>query len=271
MEEIKNIPKQTPETSPEVSPGIPAPSSQEGFTEPPEKKSKGKIIAVITMVIILLLTVAAFGYFFMKSNREKQDELNRLKSQLEDMEKEADNLASSLSQQEAQPVQSEIQPETVADEYAGWNTYINEEIGYQLKYPTDWTIKETDEHSELIGEDVKYITVNSPGGKYFLYWGIKHKNDDFYISDRTGMGAGDIKKAGTVTILGTENEIKKLVYEGKVKEYFFTWSGGGKSADGNYQFSASLGYSGSNYDSLNMEDVEEFETAKKILESVEII
>jgi len=260
MEEIKNVPGQTPKTPPEVSPEI-----------PPEKKSKSKIIIISLVIIILLLTATAFGYFFIKGNLARQDELNRLKSQLEGLEKEADDLTNSLNQQEVRPVQPEVQPETVTDEYAGWNTYINEEIGYQLRYPANWTIEEIDEYSELIGEDVKYITVNSPGGKYFLYWGIKHKNDDFYISNRTGIGAGDIKESGTTTILGTENNTVGLAYEGKIKEYFFTWNGGGKSADGNYQFNSSLGYSGSNYNSLDMKDLEEFEIAKKILESVEII
>lgn len=152
------------------------------------------------------------------------------------------------------------------DEYAGWKTYINNEIGYKLRYPADWTVKETAEFNETIGQNVKYITVNTPGNKFFLGWGLKKTNDPFYISDRTGVGAGDMKAEGKIKILNTDVTVNRQVWEGKTQEVFFPGPGSQKTSDQKYSFQASFTPRGN--DNFKESDIE---LAKKILRSVELI
>ena len=236
------------------------------------KKSRKKI-TIILVVGAGIIFLGILGYFLWKNYESKKAQLEELKNQVEKLQQESNNLNSQNSQiEENQNQEPAAQEENKEDPYSGWNTYTNSEIGYQLKYPADWKVKETDQWSELTEQQVKYITIDSPDKKYFLYWGLKRKDDDFGISDRTGLGAGDLIQEGSVTILGTNVAVKKLVYKNKVKEYFFPTAGSTKTSDGKYFFSAALSSgSSASYDSLNMQGISELEKAKLILASVTII
>ncbi|MFA5777134.1 MAG: hypothetical protein WC906_01735 [Parcubacteria group bacterium] len=155
------------------------------------------------------------------------------------------------------------------NEYVGWKTYINSEIGYKLKYPADWKVEESSGYNEVIEQNVKSIVIYSPGEKYFLHWGIKEKNDPFSISGRTGIGAGDFVKDGKITILGKETDITKLVFEGKTLELFFPSTGSSQTKDEKHFFNAS--FSINNQSNSNIANVPELETAKKILKTIQII
>jgi hypothetical protein len=238
--------------------------------EPPKKDRKKVIIISAAVAVVLLLGI--LGYLGWKKYAEKQNNLKTLQEQLENLKKATEDTASQLTGQNNSTTEESASEETVADEYAGWNTYTNTQVGYELKYPADWTVKETDTFNDLIGNDVKYITITTADKKYFLYWGLKYDGDDFAISDRTGVGAGDLIQEGTVTILGTNTAIKKLVYKNKVKEYFYPGTGSQKTTDGKYYFGAAMSPgSGSGYDSLDMLGVPELEKARLILASVKII
>lgn len=238
--------------------------------EPPKKSYKKAII--ISAVVAAVLILAALGYFSWKKYSEKQKNLQALQEQIENLKKEAENLTSQVSEQSGNITEEAASEDVAADEYSSWNTYNNYEVGYSLKYPADWTVKETSEFSELIGADVKYITITTADKKYFLYWGLKEKNDDFSISDRTGVGAGDLIQEGSVLVLGTDTAVKKLVYKSKVKEYFFPGTGSTKTVDGKYSFGVSFSAgSGGDYNVLNMLGIPELEKTKLILASVKII
>jgi len=157
------------------------------------------------------------------------------------------------------------------DPYAGWKTYTNNVIGYKLRYPSGWIVKEVNTTSEVIEKDVKYITITNPDKKYFLAFGLKLKTDAFVTSDRTGIGAGDFVKNGKITILGTKVDIEQLSYKNKIKEVFYPQSIT-KTADGKYQFTASFSANDiAGYDSLDMTNLTEEAAAEKILKSVELL
>lgn len=159
------------------------------------------------------------------------------------------------------------------DEYSGWKTYTNKSIGYKLRYPHDWTVKEIDTFNETIEKNVKYITITTPDGKYFLHFGLKKKSDNtFEISDRTGMGAGEFAPTGKkITILSTAVDIDTFVYSGKIKEYFYPKKST-TTSDNKWQFTATFSYTDKvNYSSLDMSGLKEEKDAEKILKSVEII
>jgi hypothetical protein len=104
-----------------------------------------------------------------------------------------------------------------------WLVYTNKEIGYTLKYPSDWQLEEVNTKSQVTDNQVKYIKIYEPKKKYFLYFGLKKSNQDFLISDRTGIGAEEIQQVSekTLKILNMPVLIEALKSEGRVKEYFF--------------------------------------------------
>ncbi len=159
---------------------------------------------------------------------------------------------------------------TAVSEYAGWKTYTNNDIGYQLKYPADWTVLETDQYSEVVGTTVKYITIKTADEKYFLYFGLKKEGGAYEISDRTGMGAGEmIDESGSITILDIKVTPEDLVWQAKAKEVFYNQPSGSST---NYQFQASFSYSqGADFDNLDMSTLSEKKTVEKILKSVKIL
>jgi len=221
---------------------------------------KTAIISVLATLAVILIIFGA--YWAWKKYSQGQKNLAALKQQMENLQS-----GSGTTSGETPPAEEAAGTET--DEYAGWKTYVNSEIGYTLKYPADWTLKEIDQFSELLDATVKYITITSPGKKYFLQWGLKQKTDAFAISDRTGIGAGDFQKDGKIAILGKDYDITRFVFKGKTKEVFYPSSGLAQTADGKYDFTAALSYgSGSNYDSFDIDNVSEKDLAEKILKSV---
>ena len=104
-----------------------------------------------------------------------------------------------------------------------WQTYTNRDIGYSLKYPKDWTVKETDEISQLDGKRIKFITLYSADQKYSLIFGIKRASDDSFRNfERSGVG-GDLIliPEKTITALGLSIVPEKEVINGKTKEFFY--------------------------------------------------
>ncbi len=214
-------------------------------------------ITIALLGILVGLTMAFFGFYFWKTYNENEAQFQDLKNQMDDMKKEVGD-----------STDKGIIEEDVSDseEYAGWKIYYNYEIGYMLRYPSNWVLKETDEWNDLTDQAVKYVSIDAPDKKSFLYFGLKNKTDDFGISNRTGVGAGDIQDGGQIAVLGTNITIKNLVYKGKIQEIFFGAVGQVNTKDGKYVFSSSL----SPHDTTtgNFPDLE---TASKILESARII
>jgi hypothetical protein len=163
---------------------------------------------------------------------------------------------------------------TPVDEYAGWKTYENKTIGYTLKYPADWTVKEIETYNETIGKNVKYITITTADGKYFLHFGLKRPTDTFAISDRTGIGAGDVeqKTDWAVKILNISVIPEALVWQNKVKEIFY-YQPSGTTTTCNCQFTSTFSYTDkadyNTYDMTNLTD--ERNAVNKILKSVKLL
>jgi hypothetical protein len=235
-------------------------------TNPEQKNSnRRKTIAVSVLATIAVILVILGSYWTWKKYSQSQKDLAILKQQMEDLQK-----GSGTGSSEIQPTGDDATATGAEnDEYAGWKTYTNSEIGYTLRYPADWTLKEIDQFSELLDTTVKYITITTPDKKYFLNWGLKRKTDAFAISDRTGIGAGDFQKDGKIAILGKEYDITRFIFNGKTKEVFYPSTGLAVTADGKYNFTAALSYgSGSDYDSLDIDNISEKALAEKILQSV---
>lgn len=153
--------------------------------------------------------------------------------------------------------------------YSDWKTFSNNKVGYIIKYPSDWTVKEYNEYNQTIGNIVKYITITTPDGKNFLQFGVKKPTDTFAISDRTGVGTGDIiqDSDNPVTIFGVNLIANKLEYGGKAKEYYYAEPNGG-SAICKCNFTATFSYTDkADYNSLDLENTNYASIVQKILAS----
>ena len=246
-------------------------NQEEKQAEEKPKDEKEKIVVVTAIVTILSVAFIGGLVYAGKKYSDRKRELKSLKEQMENMQKSSETAGEATVTGEAGTA---AEDGTATGEYAGWNTFINGEIGYSLKYPADWTVKETGQYDELRGAEVKYVVIESPRRKYWLHWGLKEKDADFAITDRTGMGAGDIVDAGKITILGTETNIRKLVWQGKTKEYFYSTSQIGRSLtkDGLWEFLASFSYGdGTDWNSADITDAAEKILADKIFKSVSLV
>jgi hypothetical protein len=103
-----------------------------------------------------------------------------------------------------------------------WKSYTNNEVGYSVKYPQDWSVEETNHSSELVNDTTAYfIQITDPNSKYSLHLGVRKEGDSTKdIWYRTGIGAGDMQTGETITISGTNLQLWNLVFEDKPYEVF---------------------------------------------------
>jgi len=153
-----------------------------------------------------------------------------------------------------------------------WKTYTNAAIGYRLNYPADWTVKEINNlPDEMFNQPVKYITITK--GNYFLAVGVRHNNDTFLTSDRTGVGAGDFVSAGTEKICDTNISASKLVSSNKAKEWFYSPNGPGLVTVLGHKVNAALSFSGAGnvYEVLDMTNSTELGITRNIMKTLTFI
>jgi hypothetical protein len=164
--------------------------------------------------------------------------------------------------------------QAAGNEKGCWKTYKNVPVGYSINHPCNWTLTETSEFNETFDATVKHITIKTPDSKYFLYWGYKKSNEqNFTYDDRTGVGAGDfVNQPGMAfQILGVNVTPKQLVYQNKVKEYFYEEPLGGV-AQCSCNFVGYFSYDQSqNYDQVDMTNLNYVTTVKQILLSAQKI
>lgn len=97
------------------------------------------------------------------------------------------------------------------DTIPGWVRYANPTNGFSFRYPPDWTIV----------EGPHYLCLNHPSAlEARLVVGFKRAGENLTIQ-RSGVGAGDIVKVGSVTFLGQEVSREVVVFQGKDKAVLY--------------------------------------------------
>lgn len=107
---------------------------EEAVKEKPKFSGKRLLITIL----IVLLTAGSVGggtWYFMDQNVKKTKEAND--KEIESLQKQIDDLKkeSTTSDGAATP--------TATDETAGWKTYTSTKYGFSLKYPSSWTVNDT--------------------------------------------------------------------------------------------------------------------------------
>jgi putative hemolysin len=98
----------------------------------------------------------------------------------------------------------------------GFQEYQNQEYGFSVKYPIDWTIEEEPNHLVFRWAD------------YFLFVGYHRFNEDVGPF-RTGMPAGEFVDGGALPFMGRELMKRYLVMDGRIKVVEY-----GTDLDANY-------------------------------------
>jgi len=230
-----------------------------------EKNNEERIFKLQRITIILLFGVFAAICVLIWQNSSRNENLEVIEAPI------AIQTGSSTTEQNFKVADEDATEVNKDDEFASWKNYTNNDVGYKLKYPADWVLKDVNELSEITDKDVKYITVTTPDKKYFIHFGLAKKGASYSTTDRSGIGAGDIVKNGEITILKTTFKSDELVYKDKIKELFYP-QGVKITADDKWQFTASFSASDKvDYATLDMTNLEERLTAEKILSTVEIL
>jgi hypothetical protein len=94
----------------------------------------------------------------------------------------------------------------------GWMSYHNTAYGFSFQYPSTWKL------DEGVGDLPNFILIK--GEKGVLMIGFRRATQQAGIQ-RTGTGAGDFVRAGSIQFLGKTLHRDLLVYGGKVKEVFY--------------------------------------------------
>jgi len=217
-----------------------------------DKKVTIIIVALVMLVFLLLCVVAGGAFWWYKTERDR--EISGLEKRLKTAE---NNLGKTAG---------DDPKKTPVDQYDGWLTYTNTQLGYTLRYPPDW---KAEEHTGVeIDMPSNYVTFGSPDGNYSVTFGMRPTGADTFISGRTGLGQGEPTESGTITIQG--NTYPKVLHllDGKAK---VIWFGGSSywTVDGNEAY-AELGAPGLGYMTLDLKGVPEEVTAEKIVSSLKL-
>lgn len=158
-----------------------------------------------------------------------------------------------------------------------WPTYTNNEFGWSMQYPCDWT---NEEYYELNGDDPfteypqRYTTFIDPSGDYGLVVGIKPTSAEGGTISRTGVGAGEFQDQVAMEVLNTQIPVRYLVYNEALDVFYY--SGGSVNMIGidgdEYQFTASFGQYSDDlvYDDIDLIGSGEVSSANQIIESLQL-
>lgn len=103
-----------------------------------------------------------------------------------------------------------------------WTTYSSKDVGYLIKYPTDWSLEVIDKTADTYGQ-VKYIILKTADKKFALTFGVKKLSSNFSTTDRTGIGADKTTPEynWSTKLFNTTIIPDALGYSGKTKEFMF--------------------------------------------------
>ena len=127
-----------------------------------EKNNEERIFKLQRITIILLFGVFAAICVLIWQNSSRNENLEVIEAPI------AIQTGSSTTEQNFKVADEDATEVNKDDEFASWKNYTNNDVGYKLKYPADWVLKDVNELSEITDKDVKYITVTTPDKKYFL-------------------------------------------------------------------------------------------------------
>ncbi len=220
--------------------------------------------AVLAVAIVFMLAVNAGLVYLMTGGT--RSEISTLKNKITALEKRISAGAASGAAPSTTTQTNAVNANSAV--YEGWATYKDKTSGFVIRYPETWTAEASS--SEQDSKPVEYVVVTSPDQKYYVAIGLRKKGSQMLLMGRTGTGTGDMKAAGTITVMGVKVKRTEQVYKGEVKGYFYPEVGKVFEAAG-YQGYAEIGKTGAvTTEKYNLKGIEQTLTAEKIISSLSI-
>ncbi|KKR30378.1 hypothetical protein A2715_01055 [Candidatus Woesebacteria bacterium RIFCSPHIGHO2_01_FULL_39_32] len=202
------------------------------------------IVHLLLVVVIVIVAIAGVGYWAYKNG------------QTNFTPSEKQNISTT-------PTANLPRDEVLRD----WKTYSDPTIGYEFKYPPKWKLEEVYENLEYLNNILQQIKLTTPEGNYELIIGVKRLNDTYAITGRMGVGAGEFSLRDTVSVAGNNIQVSELIWEGKVKEiYYSNKLGPGTLELNNHQVVIEFSPTAKAYnDEVDLENLPETTTVTQIL------
>jgi len=131
---------------------------------PPEADSplaKNKLLLIIIICVLSSATVVGLAVYFVMAKSANREQV-KLEQQVQALEQQINELKSNnvLLPDQNQIQSQENKPTEQNNETADWQTYRNEKYGYEVKYPNDFIVNQTDPNTISIGSQVMpYIVI----------------------------------------------------------------------------------------------------------------
>jgi hypothetical protein len=142
-----------------------------------------------------------------------------------------------------------ILPTPYASIPASWLTYRNDEYGFTFHYPPSWAVADRFPFSEVTA---LFLGIQREGTS--LHVNVKDVTELEATIGCSGTAAGDTIASGTVSFVGKELPVIRLVYEDKLKTVYFHEELCGHTTVGNLDFFIGLYYEeGIRFDDINLD------------------
>ncbi len=117
-----------------------------------KSKKRKKIISILIIIGILVLVSLVGGGVYYYQEQKADDEKQSLEDNKENLIQEKENLKNEIEDLKKEIEDLKVQKEEkTVDEYAGWQTYINNIYKYEIKYPSDCQVMPaTDETNRVV-------------------------------------------------------------------------------------------------------------------------
>jgi hypothetical protein len=149
---------------------------------------------------------------------------------------------------------------------AGLNTYINDEYGFALNYPSTWTAAEVNDE-DFVGPGSRSVQFSQ--GTVTLVIGYRRVGESVALSG-SGTPGGEFELRGTVHVAGQDADRYVIVYEGKDKVVMYGQPGPPPLSAGGLEFAARLDDFNPDYDNVELSQTMQ-DDADLILSSLALI
>ncbi|OHA88782.1 MAG: hypothetical protein A2653_03210 [Candidatus Zambryskibacteria bacterium RIFCSPHIGHO2_01_FULL_43_25] len=136
------------------------------------KHQKGFVPLVLITLIVIGIAVVGGGYVIYK---DKQQE-NKLEGNTQDIQNSQFNIDTTVTQPTTQ-VPQKIEPSKIST--TGWETYKNDEFGFEIKYPLDFKI------DPKVSEKIMLLGMKNDSVKEFVFSGIINRNPQSQLLNET--------------------------------------------------------------------------------------
>lgn len=172
---------------------------------------------MVIILLIIICVIVAVGIWWWMDNQKKIAELER---QISQNQVSAVPTPTPVATTTPSVTPSPTPTATAADPYAGWNTYVNDYYGYEIKYPKNWKVTNPKtpvmdtKNNQFMDPPHSGIAVVFEGPGSFDFHLVTKKSSESFSIGPTGIGWTDIEAGPKLPFSGIEiQKFYELFYD----------------------------------------------------------